>query len=286
MECEICEKDTRIKSQPGVIAGSIDIANKRWEIDLIGPMPGGGYILSVIDVFTRFASTRILKDKSSDRVCKALTDVTRDRANPVSIISDNGKEFENAEIKLWCLERGIVLKHGSPYTPTTTGAIERFNQSLIRKLRRITKFGKRNWKECLSLVTNAYNISLNRSIGCAPIELVAGEVKLKIDKEFGAMFKEDLAKITERARKITEKYRKGYEKAEPENYEKFKVGDKVWYRDPGICNSKMSPIWNTKARIKEVYTNAYKLLNIEGKEWVSNQRRVKARISSEGGRVL
>lgn len=70
--CEICERDSRIKAQSQIIPCSFKPLNERWEMYLIGPMPGNGYILSVIDVFTRFASTRILKDKSCGRVLRAF----------------------------------------------------------------------------------------------------------------------------------------------------------------------------------------------------------------------
>lgn len=55
------------------------------------------------------------------------------------------------------------------------------------------------------------------------------------------------------------------------------VGDRVWYKNPNKEKSKLSPYWNTKARVKEVYKNAYKLINANGKEFLANQRKVKAR---------
>lgn len=200
--CEICERDSRIKGQSEIIACSIEKPNKRWEIDLIGPMPGTGYVMSVIDVFTRYASTRILKDKSSGRILKALIDITRSRTPPECILADNGREFTNSDISSWCKEMEIELKHGSPYTPTTTGAVERFNQSLMRKLRRITEFGRKNWKDCLAKATDAYNKSFNRATGCGAIEFINGEVRFKIDKEFGAIFQTEEKMIMERAEKL------------------------------------------------------------------------------------
>lgn len=37
------------------------------------------------------------------------------------------------------------MKHGSPYTSTAQVCVEWFNQTLIKKLRKIIEFGKYNW---------------------------------------------------------------------------------------------------------------------------------------------
>lgn len=89
--CQIYEMDSRVKGQSEILASRIETARKRWEIDLIGPMPGGGYILSAIDVFTRFAATRAVRDKSSGRVIKALADIIRNTGPPECILADNGR---------------------------------------------------------------------------------------------------------------------------------------------------------------------------------------------------
>ena len=72
----------------------------------------------------------------------------------------------------WCRERQITLNHGSPYTPTT-GAVKRFNQTLLQKLRRLTNFRKKNWKDWVEKVTKGYNSSWSRAINCASWELKA-----------------------------------------------------------------------------------------------------------------
>lgn len=106
------------------------------------------------------------------------------------------------------------MKHCSPYTPTTTGAVERFNQSLLRKIRRITEFGKKKWKDHLAQPTDAYNKSWNRSINCSPVELIIGEVKFKIDKEFGVVSRSSIDQISKRALESLHKYRLKYDREE------------------------------------------------------------------------
>jgi len=90
-------------------------------MDLIWPIDRGGYILLVIDVFTRFFVTRIMKDKTPSHVCNALQNVLRTHSKPKMILSKNGRGFVNAEIETFLASVGIEMRHGSQYTPITTG---------------------------------------------------------------------------------------------------------------------------------------------------------------------
>lgn len=47
----------------------------------------------------------------------------------------------------FCNKKEMILKHGLPYKPTTTGAVERFNQTLVKKIRRLDEFGEISQKK-------------------------------------------------------------------------------------------------------------------------------------------
>jgi hypothetical protein len=57
------------------------------------------------------------------------------------------------------------MEIGSPYSPTTTGLVERFNQTLINKLKKLSLFGHKDWEEMLPSAVTVYNISYHRGIG-------------------------------------------------------------------------------------------------------------------------
>jgi transposase InsO family protein len=149
-----------------------------------------------------------------------------------------------------CVYHGIKLKHGSPYSPTTTGAIERFNQTLMNKIRKITKFGKKDWESAVKDAVKSYNISYNRTIGCAPHEVYEGPVWLDIDSQyFNDEIKLNSEKIDKKIvlRKLNT-YRKTYEVSNSK-VTRLEVGDKVWYKNPVAVRTKLSPMWTTKAEI-------------------------------------
>lgn len=58
----------------------------------------------------------------------------------------------------------INWKYTSPHHPTSTGGVERLNQTLIGKLRKITDFGDSDWEDKLEKAVYGYLISYSRSI--------------------------------------------------------------------------------------------------------------------------
>ena len=240
-------------------------------------MDKGGYILTVIDMFSKFAASRIIRDKSSGRVLKALENITKEIGYPKEILSDNGLEFKNKEIKDWCQKNNIEIKHGSPYSPTTTGGIERWNQTLLNKLKKLSNFGELNWKECLEKATIGYNKSYHRAIDCAPLELLGKICEFKIDKEYDIKVEQSKEIFLKRAIKRMNEYQERYKKTDESNVENYDIGEKVWYADTKKESGKLSPTWKTKAIVIGRAVNSYKLRDEEGKEWVSNQRFVKKR---------
>ncbi len=90
---------------------------------------------------------------------------------PEEIFTDNGREFVNNQFNEFCNKNNIKVKHGSPFTPSTQGVVERLNGTIIGKLRKISEFNENLWPKYLKEAVNAYNRCFHRSIGCAPLEL-------------------------------------------------------------------------------------------------------------------
>ena len=70
--------------------------------DLLGPFStsesGNKYIIVIICILTGFSVIRPLYNKSADEVLKIFDSVFALYGLPLSISSDNGKEFKNAKI--------------------------------------------------------------------------------------------------------------------------------------------------------------------------------------------
>jgi transposase InsO family protein len=119
-----------------------------WQLDLVG----GVYladgreckILSGIDDHSRFiVSAAVLAIPSGRAVADAFTTAMKRYGVPSEVLTDNGKQFTGrftkprpAEVlfERVCREHGITAKLTGPYSPTTTGKVERWHGTLRREL--------------------------------------------------------------------------------------------------------------------------------------------------------
>ena len=86
----------------------------QWQIDLVEMIEfqnvndGYRYLLTVIDLFSRYAWARPLKTKSAADVTLAFRSIlSQDRRKPKKVQSDNRREFENATFQLMLTNNGI-----------------------------------------------------------------------------------------------------------------------------------------------------------------------------------
>jgi transposase InsO family protein len=119
-----------------------------WQLDLVG----GIYLadgrecklLSGIDDHSRYVVVAaVLAVPSARAVADAFTAAMRTYGVPAEVLTDNGKQFTGrftrprpAEVlfERVCREHGITAKLTKPYSPTTTGKVERWHQTLRREL--------------------------------------------------------------------------------------------------------------------------------------------------------
>jgi transposase InsO family protein len=119
-----------------------------WQLDLVG----GIYladgreckVLSGIDDHSRFVvCAAVLAVPSGRAVADAFTSAMKTYGVPSEVLTDNGKQFTGrftrprpAEVlfERVCREHGITAKLTGPYSPTTTGKVERWHRTLRREL--------------------------------------------------------------------------------------------------------------------------------------------------------
>jgi transposase InsO family protein len=100
------------------------------------------YILNVIDIFSRFAWSVPLKDKSGKSIPAALTTLFQNR-RPITIRLDKGTEFVNATVQQYLKCQGFDFH--TTHNPDIKGAvIERFDRTLKTKMYKY--FTKNNTK--------------------------------------------------------------------------------------------------------------------------------------------
>jgi transposase InsO family protein len=119
-----------------------------WQMDLVGGvfLSDGREckMLTGIDDHSRFAViAAVLAVPNGRAVCDAFAAAMRRYGVPSEVLTDNGKQFTGrftkprpAEVLLErvCRENGITARLTKPRSPTTTGKVERFHQTLRREL--------------------------------------------------------------------------------------------------------------------------------------------------------
>ena len=105
---------------------------------------GMNYILTVIDVYFKYAWAEPVSNKTGAQIVKALDRILsrRPRRKPKIIQNDAGKEFYNVAFSEWCRANGI--RHYSPYSHLKASVVERFNHTLKERMwRRFSAEGTR-----------------------------------------------------------------------------------------------------------------------------------------------
>lgn len=164
---------------------------------------------------------------------------------PQTILTDNGKEFVNKFMNELSNKYQFTWKYSSPYHHKTMGCVERANQTIVGKLRKLCEFGKTSWKAKLEKATAAYNISFNRAINTSPLIMKYGKYPdLCVDKKFGVLnHKVPIKKIWNERNQLFKKYaKKNIEKGKIQIKTEFSPNDKVMIYK-GRKNGKFDRSW-------------------------------------------
>lgn len=161
-KCQVCNQAGKLITNTKNNIIHTTRPNEMWQVDLIGPLSKNGnfnYILVCVDHFTKWAETAMLKGKNADKITNCIEHlIIRKHGIPSQIYSDNGTEFKNSQCEDIANKYNFIWKFKSPYHHKSTGLVERTNQSIMNKLKKLTQFGKQDWHLFLSKATYAYNI--------------------------------------------------------------------------------------------------------------------------------
>ncbi len=140
------------------------------------------YILSMEDGFSRFISLAPLKSKQAEEVIQALLIRFISRFGcPLTIHSDNGKEFTNQLLAKLLARLEVAHTFTPAYNPQSNN-VERFHRTLQDHYRMWTATKEMDWVRQLPCLELAYNSKVNESTGLTPFLVFLGrEAKLPAD---------------------------------------------------------------------------------------------------------
>ncbi|GAB4102745.1 IS481 family transposase [Micromonospora taraxaci] len=118
-----------------------------WQMDIVGGIRladgGEAKVVTGVDDHSRFCViAQVVRRATGRAVCLAFADALQRFGIPEEVLTDNGKQFTarfgrgGGEVMFdrICRENGITHRLTKPRSPTTTGKVERFHQTLQREL--------------------------------------------------------------------------------------------------------------------------------------------------------
>ena len=160
--CEKCQRVNKKLEKPAAKLHPITVDSPwyRIGIDLVGPLPrtasGNAYIITCTDFFTKWPEASAIPDKSALSVASFLFQLITRHGSPVIIQSDQGREFVNQVNKHLFERSGVEHRISAAYHPQTNGLDERFNQTLVNALTKVTGEKPDEWDEYIDPILFAY----------------------------------------------------------------------------------------------------------------------------------
>ena len=194
-----------------------------WQIDLVDLKnlskfnKGYCYLLTCIDVFSKFAWVVAIKNKKSISVVKAFKYILfKSKRKPNKVHSDKGSEFIDKNFQQ-LLQKNNIKFYTTENSEIKACVVERFHRTLKIKMYKYFTFkNTKNYINVLDKLLNVYNKSFHRSIKMRPIEVNKKNTKLvflNLYKNKKNISKINKFKLNDRVRisKYKNLFAKGYE---------------------------------------------------------------------------
>jgi hypothetical protein len=148
-----------------------------WQADLLTiknisrKNKGYEYLLTVIDVLSRFAFVEPIKKKTGKCVADAFRKiVSSSKRQPNYLQTDQGLEFFNSNLNQFLSKHNIYHFHN--HSPLKAAMIERFNRTLMNKLYKYFTFtGDYKFLNNLQDFVSSYNQTIHSTIKIAPADV-------------------------------------------------------------------------------------------------------------------
>ena len=153
--------------------------DSQWQADLAdmqslsGENNGIKYLLTCIDVFSKFAWVVPVKDKTAKTILEALDTLMNQAAprKPKKLQTDKGTEFLNKQF-LNKLKSRYGIEHFTTMGETKAAIVERFNRTLKERIwHYFTSSKTKRYMDILQDVVSAYNYAHHRSIKMRPVDV-------------------------------------------------------------------------------------------------------------------
>ena len=144
------------------------------------------YIITVIDVFSKFAWAIPIKNKYAKTVIEGFSTIFTSNRRPKNLQTDKGSEFINAGFKKLLSDNQIKLY--SVESDKKACVVERFNRTLKEKMYRyFTDKNTYNYINVLDGLMESYNSTYHRTIKMPPVNVSKANEKAIWKRVFGGI---------------------------------------------------------------------------------------------------
>ena len=163
----------RFPRRKTVVSGKDD----QWQADLVDVKSlkkhndGVTFLLTVIDVLSKYAWVVPLRNKTGPRLKEAFDHIFSQGRKPCKLQTDKGTEFKNREVQAFLKDQGVHF-FTTENSEIKAAIVERFNRTLQERLYRyLTRKSSSRYVDALQSLVLSYNRSYHGSIKRAPADV-------------------------------------------------------------------------------------------------------------------
>lgn len=274
LKCSICSANKPPAKTARAPLGSMPVGAPwdRLATDIMGPFPltprGNRFILTITDYFTKWVEVFAIPDQTAATCADIiLNEVICRYGCPLSIHSDQGRNYESDLFKELCQLLNIKKTRTSPRNPKGNGQCERFNRTLLGMIKSYIKGEQTNWDKNLGCLAGAYRATPSESTKLTPNlmlfgreillpnEVIKGDITLPRKELNSNMFGKHTEYIRDcltKAHSVARRHLQNNAKRRKDYYDRksnltlFDKNEIVWYlsksQQPSMC-PKLQPMY-------------------------------------------
>ncbi|XP_058191448.1 uncharacterized protein LOC131308527 [Rhododendron vialii] len=133
------------------------------------------HAIIAVDYFTKWVEAKALATITAVFTIDFLWKLIISRFGlPRVIVTDRGKQFDNAQFKAYCISKGIHVHYASKAHPKANGQVEVTNRTIKKGIKKRLREAKGAWPDELYNVLWAYRITPRTATGKTPYSLAFG----------------------------------------------------------------------------------------------------------------
>jgi transposase InsO family protein len=138
---------------------------------------GSKYLLTCIDVYSRYVFIQALRTKTGEEVFDKLRFMFQQSGIPKNINFDLGSEFIDRRMINYCEENDIKIWYSTPDQDNKNAIIERFHRTLRNLILKYKMASSKPYIHVLPQLIKNYNTSYHKTIQDKPINIWNGRSK-------------------------------------------------------------------------------------------------------------